>query len=100
MASLLDRKRSRQMAGRLDGKVAVITGAASGIGLASARLFVAEGARVVMGDINAERLASAVTSVDASGERAVGQAVDVSVSDQVADLIAAAVGRFGRLDVM
>jgi NAD(P)-dependent dehydrogenase (short-subunit alcohol dehydrogenase family) len=88
------------MAGRLDGKVAVITGAASGIGLETARLFVAEGARVVMGDINADRLTEAVASVDASGERAAGQTVDVSIGNQVAELIDAAVNRFGRLDVM
>jgi NAD(P)-dependent dehydrogenase (short-subunit alcohol dehydrogenase family) len=88
------------MEGRLAGKVAVITGAASGIGLATARLFVAEGARVVMGDINAERLTEAVASVDASGESAFGYPVDVSVGEQVAGLIAATVSRFGRLDVM
>jgi NAD(P)-dependent dehydrogenase (short-subunit alcohol dehydrogenase family) len=88
------------MAGRLAGKVAIITGAASGIGLATARLFVAEGARVAMGDINADRLAEAVASVDATGELAFGHTVDVSVSDQVAGLIAATVSRFSRLDVM
>ncbi|HEX3723636.1 MAG TPA: glucose 1-dehydrogenase [Nitrolancea sp.] len=88
------------MAGRLEGKVAVITGAASGIGLATARLFVAEGARVVMGDINAERLAEASKSVDASGELAFGHTVDVSASEQVASLIDATISRFGSLDVM
>jgi NAD(P)-dependent dehydrogenase (short-subunit alcohol dehydrogenase family) len=88
------------MAGRLGGKVAVITGAASGIGLETARLFVAEGARVVMGDINTDRLTEAVASVDASGERAAGQTVDVSIGNQVAELIETAVNRFGRLDVM
>lgn len=88
------------MTGRLDGKVAVITGAASGIGLATARLFVAEGACVVMGDISTDRLTEAVASIDASGEFAAGHAVDVSIGSQVADLISAAISRFGRLDVM
>jgi len=88
------------MAGRLAGKVAIITGAASGIGLATAHLFVAEGARVAMGDIDAVRLADAVAAVDASGVLAFGHTVDVSVSDQVAGLIAATISRFGRLDVM
>jgi NAD(P)-dependent dehydrogenase (short-subunit alcohol dehydrogenase family) len=88
------------MTGRLEGKVAVITGAASGIGLATARLFVAEGACVVMGDINADRLTGAVASIDTSGEHVIGHTVDVSVSDQVARLIAAAISRFRRLDVM
>lgn len=88
------------MVGRLDGKVAVITGAASGIGLATARLFVEEGACVVLADINADRLTAAATSVDASGKRAIAHTVDVSVSNEVADLVATAISRFGRLDVM
>ena len=88
------------MVGRLDGKVAVITGAASGIGLATARLFVEEGARVVLADINADRLTAAAISVDASGKRAIAHTVDVSVSNEVADLVATAISRFGRLDVM
>lgn len=88
------------MAGRLDGRVAIITGAASGIGLATTRLFVDEGARVGLGDIDADRLEQAVSSVDPSGQRVAGVTVDVSHSDDVARLVAATVDRFGRLDVM
>ena len=88
------------MAGRLDGKVAIITGAASGIGLASARLFVDEGARVALADINSDRLTQAVASIDATGDRAFGMTVDVSKNDDVDRLVAETVKRFGRLDVM
>ena len=83
--------------GRLDGKVAVITGGASGMGEASARLFVAEGARVAIGDVQGE-LAEAVAK--SLGDRAIALAVDVSRSADVKRLVDAAVARFGRLDVM
>ncbi len=88
------------MAGRLEGRVAIITGAASGIGLASAKLFVAEGARVALADINAERLAAAVGSIDDSGEMAFGLPTDVSHGEDVARLVEQTIQRFGRLDVM
>ena len=83
--------------GRLDGKVAVITGGASGMGEASARLFVAEGARVAIGDVQAERAEAVAKSL---GDRALALAVDVSQSADVKRLVDAAVARFGRLDVM
>ncbi len=85
------------MAGRLEGRVAIITGGASGIGLATARLFVAEGARVVLADINADRLKSAVESLGAS---VLGKPTDVSDSQQVAQLVEMTIDKFGRLDVM
>ncbi len=88
------------MAGRLEGRVAIITGGASGIGLATARLFVAEGARVALADINADRLTSAVESIDSTGAFAFGAAVDVSDGQQVARVVQETVDRFGRLDVM
>ncbi|WP_413990956.1 glucose 1-dehydrogenase [Labrys okinawensis] len=83
--------------GRLSGKVAVITGAASGIGLATAELFVREGARLVIADLQ-----------DGKGERLaerLGPAVDyrhadVTVEDDIAALVAHAVHRHGQLDVL
>lgn len=88
------------MSERLEGRVAIITGAASGIGLASARLFVQEGARVGLGDIDGNRLTQAVDSIDASGERAFGVTVDVSNSADVKQLVDTTLERYGRLDVM
>jgi NAD(P)-dependent dehydrogenase (short-subunit alcohol dehydrogenase family) len=79
---------------RLDGKVCVITGAASGIGLASARRFAAEGAHVVVGDVD-----------PAAGKRVADEIgglfvpVDVTDEAQVRALFAAAVGAYGGLDV-
>jgi NAD(P)-dependent dehydrogenase (short-subunit alcohol dehydrogenase family) len=82
---------------RLEGKVAVITGAASGIGRASAQLFVEEGARVVIADVMEDR-GSALA--DELGENAVFLRVDVSQEDDIKAAIDLAVERFGRLDCM
>jgi NAD(P)-dependent dehydrogenase (short-subunit alcohol dehydrogenase family) len=85
------------MAGRLDGKVAVITGGASGMGEATAHLFVREGARVIIGDMQKERGEAVAASI---GPECRFVAADVSVSEDVAGLVTAAVQNFGRLDVM
>jgi 3-oxoacyl-[acyl-carrier protein] reductase len=82
--------------GRLEGKVAVVTGGASGIGLATARRFVAEGARVMLGDLNADALATVQAEL---GDAVAGARGDVSVEDDVEALVAAAVDRFGPVDV-
>lgn len=82
--------------GRLADKVAVITGGASGIGLATARRFAAEGARVMLGDVDVEGLARAES--DIAG--VVGwQRCDVRAESDVEALVAAAVERFGELDI-
>ena len=82
---------------KLDGKVAVITGGAAGIGFAYARRFLAEGARVVIADV-ADPLAAA-GKLDATG-RVLGVGTDVSDSASVQAMIGAAVARFGRVDVL
>jgi NAD(P)-dependent dehydrogenase (short-subunit alcohol dehydrogenase family) len=82
---------------RLEGKVAVITGAASGIGRASAQLFVEEGARVVIADVMEDR---GNPLADELGENAAFLRVDVSQEDDVRAAIDLAVERFGRLDCM
>jgi NAD(P)-dependent dehydrogenase (short-subunit alcohol dehydrogenase family) len=84
---------------RLDGKVAVITGGASGIGKATALRFLDEGARVVVGDLNAAGV-EALTDEIADDDRLRALVTDVSDEGQVAELVGAAVEGFGRLDVM
>jgi NAD(P)-dependent dehydrogenase (short-subunit alcohol dehydrogenase family) len=83
------------MSGRYEGKVAVITGAASGLGEATARLLVAEGGRVVIADYGAERGAAVAASL---GDRAVFAHCDVTNEDEVAGAVDLAVTQFGRLD--
>jgi NAD(P)-dependent dehydrogenase (short-subunit alcohol dehydrogenase family) len=82
---------------RLEGKVAVITGGAAGIGLQYAKRFLAEGARVVVADV-----ADPVAAADKLGaaDRVLGVSTDVSVPDSVAAMVDAAVVRFGRVDVL
>jgi NAD(P)-dependent dehydrogenase (short-subunit alcohol dehydrogenase family) len=82
---------------RLQGAVAVITGGASGIGAATARRFVAEGARVVVADL---QLDLASVTAGELGDSAVAVRVDVTTEADVAGAIDLAVDRFGRLDVM
>lgn len=85
------------MTGELDGKVAVITGGAGGLGEGLVRRFVAEGARVVFGDVDGERGATLATELGATA-RFLG--TDVTDTAQIAALIGTAVDVFGGLDVM
>jgi NAD(P)-dependent dehydrogenase (short-subunit alcohol dehydrogenase family) len=85
------------MGGRLSGQVAVITGAASGIGRATAELFVAEGARVLAADLNAEKGAALAA---AHPGQIVFCRTDVAVEADVAAMIAAAEKAFGRIDCL
>lgn len=85
------------MSGRLEGKVAVITGGASGFGAATARRFVAEGAKVVLGDLQVEGGEAVAAELSNS---AVFQRCDVTSEDDVAALVDKAVEHFGRLDIM
>ncbi|CAM3273157.1 SDR family oxidoreductase [Nocardioides dubius] len=83
--------------GRLEGKVAVVTGGASGIGAGTVRLFHAEGARVVIADLQEEAGAALAAEL---GAGAIFRRTDVSEEEAVASLVDAAVAEFGRLDVM
>lgn len=84
----------------ITGKVVVITGAGSGIGAATARLLAERGATVVLGGRRTERLKALATDIQAAGGCAAWAGTDVRDRKQVADLVALAVERFGRLDVM
>ena len=77
---------------RLKDKVAVVTGAGSGIGRATVELFAAEGAMVVAGDCNARILADAVGAIRAAGGRIVGVTGDVAVRAEAEALIDRALG--------
>jgi 3-oxoacyl-[acyl-carrier protein] reductase len=85
---------------RLYQKTALITGGASGIGRAIARLFAAEGAAVVIADISAEAGEQVAGEIRDSGGRALFIPTDVSRSDQVTALVARALAGFGRIDIL
>lgn len=82
---------------RLTGKVAVVTGGASGIGAATCRRLVQEGARVVIGDLDALRAHELAKEL---GDVALAVPFDAGDVKSVEELIASAVGRFGRLDIL
>ena len=86
--------------GRLDGKVAIVTGAASGIGRASAVLFAREGARVVIVDRNVDGLGATADSISKASGSAEVVAADVSKEDEVKGFVARALEKFGALDVV
>lgn len=86
-----------QASGRMAGKVALITGGAGSIGLASARAFLAEGASVVIADLATEDLQRAAASLDS--DSVAWTVADVTSSGQVQAAVALAVQRFGGLDV-
>src|ERR1043166_5990193 len=83
--------------GRLNGKVAVITGATSGIGLRTAEIFVGEGARVV---IAGRRAAEGEALAKQLGANCVFRQTDVTQEDQMQALIALAIERFGKIDCL
>ncbi|HUS35245.1 MAG TPA: glucose 1-dehydrogenase [Verrucomicrobiae bacterium] len=82
---------------RFSGKVAIITGAASGIGFAAARRLAGEGAQVVIADLRSDKAASAAAAI---GENAIGLSCDVSDESQVEAVVAQTLHRFGGLDVV
>ena len=86
--------------GRLDGKVAVVTGGANGIGRASAKALAAEGARVVIGDVAEERGESAAQEIRDAGGEAMFVRADVTKMSDVEALVREAVDGWRRLDVM
>jgi len=82
------------------GKVALVTGAASGLGRATALKFAESGANVCIIDVNAEALEETANQLGEQGVEVLAQAVDLSRQDNCAAVVAAAVDRFGRLDAL
>lgn len=85
--------------GRLEGKVALVTGAASGIGRASAQLFASEGARVVVAD-RAPEIALTAQTIKKMGGEAIALQIDVSAEKEIAGAVDTAAKEFGTLDVL
>jgi len=85
---------------RLEDKVTIITGAGGGMGRTAARMFAAEGARVVCVDVTDEMAESAAADVTAAGGRATAVAADVSRDDQAKRMVDHAVATFGGVDVL
>ena len=88
------------MTGRLEGKVAIITGSASGIGAATASAFAREGARVVVADVNREAAERHAASIKGNGGQAIAIAVDLAEESSIVALIEQTVAQFGGLDVL
>jgi NAD(P)-dependent dehydrogenase (short-subunit alcohol dehydrogenase family) len=88
------------MTGSLDGKVAMVTGAGSGIGQAAAALFAAEGAAVAVLDVRADGAAETADKIAAQGGRAIAVPADVTVAADVEAAAARAVAEFGRVDIL
>lgn len=85
---------------RLHGKIALITGAGSGIGQASALLFAKEGAAVVAADLNAEAARATAESIEAEGGRAAYVQGDVGEPEDARRMVEHAIATFGRIDVL
>jgi NAD(P)-dependent dehydrogenase (short-subunit alcohol dehydrogenase family) len=85
---------------RLDGKVALLSGAARGIGAETARKMAAAGASVVVGDVLAERVRETAREITDAGGKALALALDVTAEDSWTAAVAAATKQFGKLDIL
>lgn len=85
---------------RLDGKIVIVTGASSGLGVAFAQAFAEAGADVVLGARRVEKMAGTAALVEAAGRRALTVMTDVAVPEQCQALVDAAMEAFGRVDIL
>ena len=84
---------------KLKGKIAIITGGAAGIGFATAKTFLKEGASVAICDVNGEKIDQAVAELSAVGT-VKGYVADISKKDQVENMVQAILAAFGRIDIL
>src|SRR4051812_33544441 len=84
----------------VQGKVAIVTGGAMGIGGATARRFAKEGAKVLIADVNADAAQANADRIKQAGGTAIGAQFDVSQQDDVRGMVERAVGEWGRLDIL
>lgn len=87
-------------AGKLCGQVAIVTGAAQGMGAASAGALAREGVRVVVCDLDGEKAAQVAREIDPSGERTLRSQTDVAREEEVESLVATTLERFGKVDIL
>jgi NAD(P)-dependent dehydrogenase (short-subunit alcohol dehydrogenase family) len=85
---------------KLQGKVAVVTGAGSGMGRAILKLFALEGAKVIAADINKEALAEVISEITSAGGAALPVSANVAKEQDVQDMIDAAISAYGTLDIL
>ncbi|OAS14103.1 SDR family oxidoreductase [Paenibacillus oryzisoli] len=85
---------------KLSGKVAIVTGAASGMGKAIAELFAAEGAKVIVSDLRVEAAQTVVAGIEAKGGTAIAVAANVAKEEDVAQMIDTAVKEYGTVDIL
>ena len=85
---------------KLENRIAIVTGAASGIGAASARLFAAEGARVALVDLDEAGILDVAAEIESEGGHALAIAADVSRAEQVRGGVAHVMEQWGRIDVL
>lgn len=88
------------MSGRLEDKIAIVTGAGSGLGQASAKMFAAEGATVVCADVNGDAVTATVKDIAAAGGTATAVQAELSHEDEARHVTDVAVERYGRVDVV
>ncbi|TCI65171.1 glucose 1-dehydrogenase [Exiguobacterium sp. SH0S2] len=85
---------------KLSGKTALVTGAGSGMGRAIAKLYAAEGARIVAVDMNGDTVEAVASEIKSSGGEAVGIAANVTKQADIDNMVATATGQFGSLDIL